>query len=180
MEVALVNSFHDIEPEHLYDRGFKLLGVDIENVITDYRSSEVFPGVAEKFEELETSVKGLKTVLITNSTDIHIINEVLDQIGDHFIYSPIGGYNKKPSSDMFRAAICSEAVYPNQAALVDDQFKSYFGAKNAGYRSFFWTLPDGENSHPAVKAFRPVETSLIRPYYYLKNIANRRSDSILS
>lgn len=163
MNTLLYRDFSNIVPTDLEGRDIRLLGVDIENVLTDYGNPEVFPEARETFEELQTSARGLDLILITNNQNRAFIRDVQMQLGEPVVLSPLDGYSKKPAPDMFEAALRIAGVRADQAAHVDDQFKSSFGARTAGFGTFFWTRPKGEHQHRGVRAFRPVEFGLIRP-----------------
>ncbi len=178
-EILLRGSFLDVSPElDINANRIKLLGVDIENVLTDYGDSKVLPGIAEHMEELQAAGGGLKMVLITNKRSDDFLNEVVPQLPGHppFIHpSKEAGLKKKPSPDMFRHAL--DEIFPDidpaYAAHVDDQFKAYFGARRAGYGFFFWTKPVGEHQHKGVKALRPIEFGLVRPILHaIKNVSS--------
>jgi beta-phosphoglucomutase-like phosphatase (HAD superfamily) len=168
-EIVLANSFLDIHPKaEVSARGIRLLGVDVENVLTDFGNPEVLPGIAEHMEELLVSVGGLKFVLITNKRSDEFLNEVVSQLPGKPGYirpNEAMGLKKKPSPDMFNFAVHGlfEDVKAVEAAHVDDHFKAWLGANRAGYGAFFWTKPIGEHQHGGVRAFRPFELGIVRP-----------------
>jgi len=166
-EIVLANAFEDIHPKvDIQARGIRLLGVDVENVITDYKNPNVLPGVAGHMEELLAVAGGLEIVLITNKRRAAFLDRVVLQLpsGVDYINPDEGlGLKKKPSPSMFRYALESTDVSPKEAAHVDDQFKAWWGAKRAGYGTFFWTKPVGQRQHFGVKALRPLEFGLLRP-----------------
>lgn len=179
-EIVLTNRFLDIHPmADIEARGIGLLGVDVENVLTDYKNPEVLPGVAEHMEEL-LATSGLRVVLITNQKDSEFLDNVVAQLPGKLNYVNPNeelGLKKKPSPDMFEFAVreFSSEADVKQAAHVDDQFKAWLGATRAGYGTFFWTKPVGEHQHRGVKAFRPVEFGLIRPVISLTNKVRKLS-----
>lgn len=172
-EIVLAKGFIDIHPKtDVEARGIGLLGVDVENVLTDYKNPEVLPGVVEHMEEL-LATSGLRVVLITNQKDREFLDRVVAQLPGKLDYVNPNeelGLRKKPSPDMFELAVreFSGEADAKQAAHVDDQVKAWLGATRAGYGTFFWTKPVGEHQHRGVKAFRPVEFGLIRPVVSLK------------
>lgn len=166
-EIALVNGIHEIDPvRDVLHREIKFLGVDVENVLTDYGNPEVFPGIANKFDELLTAVNGLGITLLTNKDDPEFLDEVVSQLpGDINYVGPAVGMKRKPHPEMFQMAIHDGAIcYEGyQAAMIDDQFKAYRGASKAGYATFFWAKPKGEHQHLGVRLTRPYYTGLVRP-----------------
>jgi|SRR3989344_2254884 len=169
-EILLRDSFLDINPKSdIQAYGLELLGIDVENVLTDYSDPEVLPGIAEHLEELQVAGDGLQVVLITNKRSDGFLDEVVSQLPGYppFINpSKEAGLKKKPSPDMFRHVLTEmfPDVDPAHAAHVDDQLKAYFGASKAGFEFFIWTKPVGEHQHKGVKALRPLEFGLVRPF----------------
>lgn len=153
--------------------GVELLGLDIENVLVDYGKPEILPGVAAHVEELQVANDGLKMALITNKRNIGFIDEVASQLPGKPPYinpSKELGLKKKPSPDMFRFVLKEmfPNVNPENAAHVDDQSKAYLGVSRAGFGAFIWTKPVGEHQHRGVKAFRPIEFGVVRPFLGMK------------
>lgn len=164
-EIVLADSLQDIHPNDISTRSIEMLGIDVENVLTDFGDPEVLPGIAEHLFGLEAACRGLKMVLITNNSDRGFLKDVISQLPSEISYiNPTQtGLKKKPSSSMFNYAAAIFDVNPEQAAHIDDQSKAWLGANRAGYGTFFWTKPVGSRQHTAVKAFRPVEFGAIRP-----------------
>ena len=168
-EIVLSESLLDIDPvEDIAKRKIQLLGVDVENVLTDYGNPEVLPGMANHLEEIALANSGLRIVLITNKMNKQFLSDVASQLPSNPEYvNPTSepGLKKKPSPAMFNFVLQRQfpEVDPAAAAHIDDQFKAWFGAYRAGYGTFFWTKPTGEHQHKIVKAFRPVEFGIIRP-----------------
>lgn len=166
-EILLRNDFTDLHPNTLLARDIHLLGVDIENLITDYGDPEVRPEVASHIQELRLGVSGLQVALVTNNrntTDENFspgfVDEVASQLGDIDSYYPDNGLKGKTSPDLFIAASYDYNVDPSRAAHADDQFKSYRGLRKAGYGLFIWTNPYGEHQHRGVKIMRGPEKVL--------------------
>lgn len=167
--LVLAESFQDIHPvKDIAARQIEVLGVDVENVLTDYGNPEVLKGVAEHMEELLTAGNGLRVVLITNQKDHTFLDEVTNQLPGGIDYvnpDAPAGLKKKPSPTMFQWVVNDmfTGIKPEHAAHVDDQLKAWWGASKAGYGTFFWTKPEGDHQHPGVRALRPVEFGFIRP-----------------
>lgn len=165
-EIVLRKDICDIQPVDLNMRGIQLLGVDVENVLTDYHDTTVRPEAAAHLSHLALSVPRLEIVLITNNTNeptrpygTGFIEEVSQQVGNIPFYHLTDSLKGKTKPDLFIEAIKDSPnnVTPEFAAHIDDQFKSLKGLNAAGFDTFFWTLPYGKHQHLGVKCMRPAE-----------------------
>lgn len=166
-EILLRNDFTDLHSNTLLARDIRFLGVDIENLVTDYGNPEVRPEVASHIQELRLGVSGLQVALITNNrntTDENFspgfVDDVAAQLGDIDSYYPDNVLRGKITRDLFEAACYDYDIDPIRAAHADDQFKSYWGLRKAGYGLFIWTNPYGEHQHRGVKIMRSPEKVL--------------------
>ena len=177
-EIILKDNFRDIHPEmDIRECGIKLLSVDVVDVITDSESPEVLPGVADHAEEL---LAVTEIALGTNKRDETFLDEVVSQLPGQINYVHPDkelGLKKKPSQSMFQFLIHEmyPGIEPEQAAHVDDQLKAWLGVKRASFGTFFWTKPAGEQHHRRVKAFRPIESGLIRPVISAKRHVRKQN-----
>lgn len=165
-EILLRNDITDIAPWEINARGIKLLGVDVENVLTDYGNPEVRPEAAAALDNLQNWC-GLTAVLVTNNrndvpeySDQGFVDEVQSQVGNIPAYHQSESLNGKTSPAIFRLAASDAGVNPENAALIDDQFKSYKGLWQASWGLFIWTKPYGEHQHTGVKMGRLLEAPL--------------------
>ncbi len=157
MKTIYREQFTDINViDDIHANGIKMIGVDIENVLTDYHNPEIFPSAAKQIGEIATH--GVKIALITNNRDQGFLDEVESQLPQvDEIISPALGFDKKPSPQMLQYATLRHKVEPEEAAFVDDQLKNYFAAKRADYSRFFLTMPAGDHQHPGVRMARFLE-----------------------
>ena|SRR3990167_4737752 len=174
-----------ITPNVIQAYGIKLLGVDIENVLTDYGDTTVRPEAIKSLDELRTASDGLTMVLITNHSNqrtperpLGFVCEVSVQLSDMPYMYPGEGYKKKNKPDMFAAVAKTAKIEPKRAAMIDDQYKTVLGLRAAGWGTFFWTRPFGKHQHPRVKAFRVVESALIRPAMLAKRSMSQWKETI--
>ena len=165
--IELVGSFLDIDPKvDIKARNIQLLCIDIENVLTDYDSPQILPGIADHLENMQSVNNGTQIVLVTNKTNPEFIENVVSQLPgdiDYLYPNKALGLKRKPSPDMFRYALGKSGVLPIHAAHIDDQVKAWWGLSKAEFGTFFWTEPVGQFQHPRVKNLRPIEFGIIRP-----------------
>lgn len=165
-KIELRGSFLDVDPKlDIQARGIERVGIDVENLLTDYGDPDVLPGMAEHLEEL-TDVASI--MLITNQRDGSFLKNVVRQLPSAVPYihpTETNGHRAKPSKDMF--VFMRDFYRPlnsssdgSDFAHIDDQFKAYFGARGAQFGTFFWTEPVGEHDHPTVAKFRRVERGI--------------------
>ena len=166
-ELVLLPDIMDLCAADLVDRKVGLLGLDMENVLTDYQDTAVRPEVAGHLGGLASDSVQTDFVIITNKKDEGFIKEVSEQIGGAPFYFPKDGLRGKTTSDLFEAAARDFDLvnpwsdnYRFTAAHLDDQVKNYRGIKRArgnAWQTFFWTRPYGERQHLGVRAARPAE-----------------------
>ena len=167
-EICLINDVTDITPNDLLMRNVGLIGLDVENILTDYKDSVVRPEVKEHLGMLASTVVNLEFILLSNSTDAGFMEEVAAQLNKTEFLHKNGSLAGKTKPEMFEAALAmfhehmfdedSRRLY--SAVHVDDQWKSFFGVASANWNTFFWSLPYGQKQHPGVRLARPAERLL--------------------
>jgi hypothetical protein len=172
-ELCLTTDITALTAGDLTSRNIGLLTVDIENLVTDFGSTEVRTDVQEHLASLCSGMVELDIALITNNASPGFAREVSEQLGSVPYYYPDGKLRDKMRHDMFAAA-ASDLLFSRvnhepleqrlYAAHIDDQLKNYVGmAMPHGrdyWRTYFWPVPYGEHQHPGARAFRPFENVL--------------------
>ena len=168
-EITRLSDITDLDVDILETRQIRLLGIDIENVLTDYGDTQVRSDASEHLGILASQLVDLDFALITNKTDKGFVREVSEQLGNTPYYQPCAILRNKTKPDMFDAAISDFSIDSNQAALVDDQLKSILGLRMARWGHLFWPKPYGERQHQGVKAFRPIENLIFTSMRYFSH-----------
>src|SRR5690606_20183359 len=139
--------------------------IDIENVMTDGIDGydpTIRPEVMVWMDKFLSS--GRKFSLLTNCTDVDFVGDVAAQINCEFgKQMTLLPTQSKLHASPYRIACSIMGVAPSFTMLIDDQFKSYRGARKAGIGVMNWTRPYGNHQHSVVRRFRPFEMGLIRP-----------------
>lgn len=171
----LRSDFTDLDPSTLLKHNIRLLGVDVENLLTDYGDTVVRPEAAVHMDTIRTA--GINTVLITNNRnslaptgvsvlDRGFVDEVASQLNNPAVYFPqttmFREVKGKTHPDLFIAAATDAGLQdePERCAHVDDQYKSMKGLRAANWGLFVWTRPYGEHQHPGVRLARIPEAAI--------------------
>jgi hypothetical protein len=175
-EIVLANDILDLAGQiaspDFYDRfkvrGIELLGVDIENVLTPGLSRNDNPDSDPRIapwarSALETIGSSVDVVLLTNSRERDFTSRISGELNLVLFARGIRGLRGKTSPDMYQAAAQEFDVPTSKMGMVDDQFKNFRGAREAGLSTYFWVKPYGNIAHPGVKVAASLEALVVRP-----------------
>jgi beta-phosphoglucomutase-like phosphatase (HAD superfamily) len=158
-EVSLRGRFQNQEVEWLAREGVGLATLDLDNVLADFNSIEVYKGAIENIEEMKSN--GTNVAIVTNCSDTERLQTIEEQLELPIFYKGLRGLRGKPSPDMLNEAAGSVSLGAagNATAHFDDQIKAWRSAIKAQFDWFVWSMPDGgmRNSHYGVTALRPIE-----------------------
>lgn len=135
--------------------GAKLITVDAENVITAAGDPTLRPGALEKLEEFGNLGTKPGVAIATNNEDDYFVDGLSQQLPDSIpVLSGLDYQNKKLGPGMFLGATSLFEASPGDSVHVDDQYLSFRGAREAGYRGGLFVLPYGSTHHKGVKVGR--------------------------
>jgi len=121
-----VHALVDITPEELVAAGKKLVLVDVDNTLVEWRSHEIPETTVTWLEFMKRA--GLQVCILSNTRNVERLKTLSEKLG---IPYRLGKF--KPSRAMYRLALEQFDVKPEEAIMVGDQlFTDILGANRSG------------------------------------------------
>jgi HAD superfamily phosphatase (TIGR01668 family) len=148
-----IESFHtlsEVDLELLSKAGKKLVLLDVDNTLLPWRSED-FP--TETLEWLaKGKALGLKFCILSNTRNPERLKRLSDRMEVPFMTGRF-----KPNPSMYRLALQTYAVKPEEAIMIGDQlFTDVWGANRAGIEAI-WVKPMGQHEFVGTRLNRFAE-----------------------
>lgn len=157
MPDKIFESFKDITPEFLSEKGIRALLLDIDNTLVTYDDPDPTDEVILWLKSMEQN--GIKAAFVSNNEDPARVERFNKDLG-YFAVSRAG----KPLPGGFKRALRAMGVEAGQAASVGDQiFTDVWAAKNTGAYAFL-VPPIKDKTTLFFKTKRLLEKPIIRRY----------------
>lgn len=162
-EIVKVPTIAEVTPLDLEMRGIKLLGIDIENTLTNAGEMPLFPWALSAVNLLRQTTD---LCLVTNAGDRDFALEVSEALElPLFAKEEWNGIRSKMHPDLYVNAVSAHGIRRDQMGMVDDQIKNLRGAAAAGIRAYFWTEAAGHIDHKGIKLSAALEKTVVRPAF---------------
>ena len=121
-----VHALVDITPEELIAAGKKLVLVDVDNTLVEWRSEEIPETTVTWLEFMKRG--GLQVCILSNTRNVNRLKGLSERLG---IPYRLGKF--KPSRAMYRMALEEFNTRPEEAIMIGDQlFTDILGANRSG------------------------------------------------
>ena len=163
-ELLLLPSILQITKSVITSRGIEVLGLDIENVLCGAGAESPAIWAAKALQGLEASLNGeAQLVVITNATDPDFVENIASQL--HLPYvakDPANGIPSKTHQQIYEHTAERFGTSTDKMGMIDDQLKTFKGARAAGIKTYFWTRAFGRINHKGVLATSIAEKLILR------------------
>jgi HAD superfamily phosphatase (TIGR01668 family) len=153
-----VHSLQDVDPVGLANRGIKLIMIDVDNTLVQWRTEDF----AQETLDWVAKVKslGLNIIILSNTRN----PERLQRLAKTLDIPALRG-KFKPNPAMYKEALQRFNVKESQAVMIGDQiFTDIFGANRAGIEGI-WLQPISKRDFVGTKVSRFGER-VLRGYLY--------------
>lgn len=158
--VHAVDRLEDISLTSLWDEGKRLILLDVDNTIVQWKSHGVQPGVISWLRQAEAV--GFRLCMISNTKRPQRLAELSRQLN-----VPALRGRFKPSRHMYRKALREYSVHPDQAVMVGDQILTdVWGANRTGIDAIWVKRMQGKE-FKGTAINRRIEKMLSGPIYRL-------------
>lgn len=174
--IQSVHALIDITPEELIEAGKKLVLVDVDNTLVEWRSDHIPESTITWLEFMKRA--GLDVCIISNTRNVERLARLAGKLGIPYL---VGKF--KPSRSMFRRALDQFGVKPEEAIMVGDQvFTDILGANRTGIEAI-WVQQMAPRDFVGTKISRLGERMLRRHLHKAimvedESIANDRDTGI--
>jgi uncharacterized protein len=131
------DSLEQIDLHDLWDRGKRLLLLDVDNTLVQWKQENFAQPVLDWIEKAKTL--GFGICLVSNTTRVDRLERLKELLGVEVVRGRF-----KPSRAMFRLAMIKFGVKPDQTIMVGDQLMTdVLGANRAGIDAIWVRKMDG-------------------------------------
>ena len=124
--IQSVHSLADVTPEDLIAAGKKLVLVDVDNTLVEWRSEKIPESTVTWLEFMKSA--GLQLCIISNTRKVERLKRLAGMLGIPYL---LGRF--KPSRAMYHRALEQFNVRPEEAVMIGDQlFTDILGANRSG------------------------------------------------
>jgi hypothetical protein len=129
--VSSANSLLDVNLESLWNRGKRLLLLDVDHTLVEWKDE---PSEGPMHQWVDAAKKlGFEICLISNTNRPDRLQRIADSFGVHFVRG-----RNKPSRSMFRKALSQFKLKEAQAVMIGDQlFTDILGANRTGIEAIW-------------------------------------------
>ncbi|HEY0868311.1 MAG TPA: YqeG family HAD IIIA-type phosphatase [Fimbriimonas sp.] len=136
------NSLHEVSLENLWARGKRLLLVDVDNTLVQWKQEDFADPVLQWIRQAKQM--GFEICIISNTRRVERLQRLSEILGVETVRGRF-----KPSRAMFRLALIKFKRKPHEAIMIGDQiFTDVLGANRAGIEAIWVRKMEGREFGP--------------------------------
>ena len=153
-----LENLHSIDLQELWDRGKRLILLDVDNTLVQWHTDEVSIDIVNWTGQAK--IMGFEICIISNTSQFDRLAKIAEKVGAVTVRGKF-----KPSRSMFRLALIKFKRKPEEAIMVGDQIMTdVLGANRSGIEAIWVRRMEGKE-FKGTSINRVFERALTGPIY---------------